>query len=179
MHNIYLCGMIGSGKSAVGRALALKLGRPFLDLDQVMEEEAGKRIHDIVAEETWLGFRQREYRICKRFSAMDRTIVGLGGGTVRFEWNFDALKGSGVIVLLTARLKTLADRVKQNDRPRVNPGTTLEQDLSLMWKRFRPLYYGAADLTLRTDGGKTVAQEVAELIRRLEKRRFFNPGAEG
>ena len=63
--------MIGSGKTAVGRAIARKLRWPFFDLDQIMEKEAGKRIHDIVAKETWLGFREREYQICKKFSKME------------------------------------------------------------------------------------------------------------
>ena len=78
--NIYLCGMIGAGKTAVGKALSEKLGWPFFDLDQIMEEEAGKRIHDIVVEETWLGFREREYDICRRFSGMKKwrnTRIGL------------------------------------------------------------------------------------------------------
>ena len=171
--NIYLCGMIGSGKTAIGLAISRRLQWPFFDLDQVMEEQAGKRIHDIVAEETWVGFREREYAICKRFSKMDHSVIALGGGTVRYEWNRDILRRSGVIVLLTAKLNVLAERVKKNDRPRVNPGVTLEQDLSLLWKRFRHLYYQAADFTYRTDQEKTVKQESDEIIKILERRKFL------
>ncbi|HSB03762.1 MAG TPA: shikimate kinase [Thermodesulfobacteriota bacterium] len=171
--NIYLCGMIGSGKTAIGLAISRRLQWPFFDLDQVMEEEAGKRIHDIVAQETWVGFREREYAICKRFSKMDYSVIALGGGTVRYEWNRDVLKGSGPIILLTAKLKVLAERVKKNDRPRVNPGVNLEQDLSLLWKRFKHLYYQAADFTYRTDQGKTVKQEADEIIKILERRKFL------
>ena len=76
--NIYLCGMIGSGKTAVGKMIAKRLHWPFFDLDQIMEEEAGKGIHEIVAQETWLGFREREYEICKRFSKRDRSVIALG-----------------------------------------------------------------------------------------------------
>ena len=169
--NIYLCGMIGSGKTAIGLAISRRLQWPFIDLDRVMEEEAGKRIHDIVAEETWLGFREREYAICKRFSGMDHSVIALGGGTVRYEWNRDILRGSGAIILLTARRKVLAERVRENDRPRVNPGVSLEQDLSLLWKKFRRLYYLAADFTYRTDQGKTIRQEADEIIRALKKKR--------
>ena len=182
--NIYLCGMIGSGKTAVGLAIAGRLRWPFFDLDRVMEEEAGKRIHDVVAEETWLGFREREYAICKRFSQMDHSVIALGGGTVRYEWNRDILRGTGPVVLLTAKLKVLAERVRKNDRPRVNPGVTLEEDLSVLWKRFKHLYYLAADFTYRTDQGKTVLQEADEIIRIVKKRvqRFEGSrvqGAEG
>lgn len=168
--NLYLCGMIGSGKTAVGLAISKRLQWPFFDLDRIMEEEAGKRIHDIVAEETWLGFREREYAICKRFSKMKHSVIALGGGTVRYEWNRDVLKGSGPVVLLAARLKALAERVRKNDRPRVNPGATLEQDLSVLWKNFKHLYYLAADFTYRTDQGKPVLQEADEIIRILRQR---------
>jgi shikimate kinase len=171
--NIYLCGMIGSGKTAVGLAISRRLQWPFFDLDQVMEEEAGKRIHDIVAEETWVGFREREYAICKRFSKMDHSVIALGGGTVRYEWNRDILRRSGVIVLLTAKLNVLAERVKKNDRPRVNPGANLEQDLSLLWKKFKHLYYLAADFTYRTDQDKTVKQEADEIIKILKRKKIL------
>ena len=162
--------MIGSGKTAVGLAISKRLRWPFFDLDRVMEEEAGKRIHDVVAEETWLGFREREYAICKRFSQMDHSVIALGGGTARYEWNRDILRGSGPVILLTARLKVLAERVKKNDRPRVNLGVTLEQDLSVLWKKFKHLYYLAADFTYPTDQGKTVLQEADEIIRIVKKR---------
>jgi len=171
--NIYLCGMIGSGKTAVGKVIAKRLRWAFFDLDRVMESEAGKRIHDIVAEETWVGFRQREYDICKRFSKMDRSVIALGGGTIRYAWNRDVLKGSGMIVLLTASLRVLADRVRRQDRPRVNPGTSLEADIAILWKRYRHLYYGGADLTYRTDQSRTVKQEAGEIIEKIKKRGFF------
>jgi shikimate kinase len=171
--NLYLCGMIGSGKTAIGLAISRRLNWSFFDLDQVMESEARKRIHEIVAEETWLGFREREYSICKRFSEMNHSVIALGGGTVRYEWNRDILKGSGPVILLTARLKVLAERVRKNDRPRVNPGASLEQDLSLLWRKFKHLYFLAADFTYRTDQGKTVHQEADEIIRILRKKKFL------
>jgi len=168
--NLYLCGMIGSGKTALGIAISRRLQWPFFDLDRVMEEEAGKRIHDVVAEETWLGFREKEYTICKRFSQMNHSVIALGGGTVRYEWNRDILKGTGPIILLTAKLKVLAERVRKNDRPRVNPGVTLEQDLSVLWKKFKHLYYLAADFVYRTDRDITVRQEADEIVKILGER---------
>jgi len=101
---------------------------------------------------------------------MNHTVVALGGGTVRYEWNRDILKGSGPIILLTAKLKVLAERVKKNDRPRVNPGATLEQDLSQLWKRFKHLYYLAADFTYRTDRDETVRHEANDIIRILKQK---------
>ena len=168
--NIYLCGMIGSGKTSIGRAISRIRKRPFFDVDQIMEKEAGKRIHDIVAEEGWVSYREREYQICKRLSKLDQAVVALAGGTVRYAWNIDVLKGSGIFVLLTGKLQTLAERARKNDRPRVNAGTTLEQDLALLWKKSKHLYLGAADLIYKTDRGKTVGQEAEEIIRILKRR---------
>jgi len=137
-----------------------------------MGSEGGKKIVDIVAEETWVGFRQREYDICRRFSKMDRSVIALGGGTIRYAWNRDVLKGSGVIVLLTASLRILADRVRRQDRPRVNPGTSLEADIAILWKKYRHLYYGGADIAYRTDQSKTVEQEAGEIIGKIRERGF-------
>ncbi|MBW2147235.1 MAG: shikimate kinase, partial [Deltaproteobacteria bacterium] len=160
--------MIGSGKTTLGKAIADRLGWPFRDLDRTMESEAGKPFHEVVAEEGWLGFRQREYNICKCFAVMDRSVIALGGGTVRYEWNRDILKGTGVRILLIADLNVLADRVRMNDRPRVNPGTALEEDLKKIWDEHKGLYFNFADIIYATDKGKTVStqrDEVLELLR--------------
>ncbi len=167
--NIYLAGVIGAGKTTVGRLLAEQLGWSFQDLDPAMEVDAGKSFHQVVADEGWLGFRVREYRICKSFARMDRAVVALGGGTVRYEWNRDILRGSGVNVLLAADLKVIADRVRVNDRPRVHPGTTLEEDLELIWGQNKDLYLNWADLIYQTDQGKSPAEEAKDLIQILQR----------
>lgn len=167
--NIYLAGMIGAGKTAVGKPLAEHLGWEFDDLDLAMERMAGKTFHHVVAEEGWLGFRQREYSICKDFARMEKTVIGLGGGTVRYEWNRDVLAGTGVNILLIADLSVLADRVRLNDRPRVNLGTTIEEDLTKIWGTHQDLYYSFADIVYQTDQGKTIPEEVNELLKILQQ----------
>jgi shikimate kinase len=162
--NIYLSGMIASGKTTLGQLLAKRLGWSFDDLDTGMMRMAGKPFQQVVAEEGWLGFRVREYNIIKQFAAMDRTVIGLGGGTVRYQWNRDVLSNTGVKILLVADLKTLAERLKDNDRPRVNPGTTMEQDIARIWEQHQDLYYSFADIVYRTDQGKTIEQEVDDLL---------------
>ncbi|NJL73491.1 MAG: hypothetical protein HC888_19175 [Candidatus Competibacteraceae bacterium] len=98
--NLYLCGMIGSGKTTIGRRLAETTGLSFTDLDQEMERRLGHSFHRLVAEQGWLAFRELEYAICKDFSRLDHHVVCLGGGTVRYQWNVDVMRGSGPIVLL-------------------------------------------------------------------------------
>jgi shikimate kinase len=168
--NVYLSGLIGSGKTTLGERLAARLGRPFFDLDREMNAALGRSFHDLVREQGWLAFRELEYRIVKRFSAMDGVVIALGGGTVRYEWNRDALRGTGVLVFLEADLATLAARVRAADRPRVNPGVSLEDDLAAIWTAAEPLYR-AADLTYRTDAGRSVEEEVEDLAGLLREPR--------
>ncbi len=173
--NIYLCGLIGTGKTSIGKGIARRLRRPFYDVDRIMEKEAGKRIHDIVVEEGWVSYREKEYNISKRLSRKNRSVVAMAGGTVRYEWNMDVFRGTGVFILLIAPIKTLVSRAEKNDRPRVNLGTSLERDLSLIWKKYKDRYQRAADFTYRTGGNKSVKQEAKEIIEILKKERFLNP----
>ncbi len=160
--NIYLCGMIGSGKTSIGKHLAHELRLAFYDLDQEMDRILGHSFHKLVQEKGWLAFRELEYSICKRFSRLECAVVSLGGGTVRYEWNRDVLGGSGLVILLTASLQELARRVRAADRPRVNPGTSLEEDLQEIWEASSQTYYAAADVVYDTDQ-KSIGQSVAEL----------------
>ena len=162
--NIYLTGLIGAGKTTIGIPLAEQLGWAYDDLDLAMQKMAGKDFRQVVAEEGWLGFRQREYSLCKQFANLQRTVIGLGGGTVRYDWNRDVLRGSGCVILLIADLKVLAERVRDNDRPRVNPGVTLEADLQNIWENYQHLYLSFADLIYPTDQGKSISEEVEDII---------------
>lgn len=167
--NVYLSGLIGSGKTTLGERLAERLRRPFLDLDREMNAALGRSFHGLVRERGWLAFRELEYNIVKRFAARDGALCALGGGTVRYAWNRDALRGTGVLVFLEADLTTLAARVRAADRPRVNAGISLEEDLAAIWSAAEPLYR-AADLTYRTDRGLSVDEEAAELTALLRAR---------
>src|SRR5512132_3228896 len=151
--NVYLAGMIGVGKTTIGQQVARTLGRRFYDFDWELKEETKLDLHTLVAERGWLGFRVAEYAVIKRLASLEGAVVGLGGGTVRYQWNLDAMAGTGPIVLLTADLDVLADRVRAADRPRVHPGTTLEEDLQLIWGSSKDLYLKAATYVYRTDLG--------------------------
>jgi shikimate kinase len=163
---IYLCGMIGSGKTTLGIRLAKALGLPFYDLDREMDKILGYSFHRLVQEQGWVAFRELEYSLCKRFAGMRAGVFALGGGTVRYEWNTDVLRGTGVTILLEAPLDVLVERVKRADRPRVHAGTTLEQDVQNIWGKHKGLYHAAADLVFPTDEGEidTMAARLTDLI---------------
>ena len=171
--NIYFSGMIGSGKTTLGRAIANRLSLPFFDLDAEMDRILGYSFHKLVAEKGWVPFRELEYSICKGFAGKQGVLCCLGGGTVRYEWNIDVLSGTGVMVLLEVSPEELIRRVRQADRPRVNPGTTLEEDVRRMWSESKQKYYAPADLIYRAEG-KSTEDEVEELIRLLRQQ----PGLE-
>ena len=160
--NIYFCGMIGSGKTTIGRHLAWILNRDFYDLDQEMDRVLGYSFHVLVEKEGWMPFRELEYSICKRFAELENSIICLGGGTVRYEWNLDVIRGSGLVILLTASLEELVKRVKLADRPRVNVGTSLEEDIQLIWEKSKNKYYSAADVVYPTDQ-KSIDDEIQDL----------------
>jgi shikimate kinase len=170
--NIYFCGMIGSGKTAVGEMLAQRLNWPFFDLDREMDRELGRSFHDLVREKGWLAFRELEYKICKRFSRLNRAVIALGGGTVRYEWNTDIFRGTGIMILLESSLSTLAARVHKADRPRVNPGVSLEEDLERIWSSAAHLYRGCADMVYHVDQEKSLPEEVQDIGNLLRDRNF-------
>jgi shikimate kinase len=160
--------MIGSGKTTIGSRLARDLSLPFFDLDREMDRRLGYSFHRLVQEKGWVAFRELEYSICKEFAGRNRSLVCLGGGTVRYEWNTDVLRGTGLIILLTASLEELARRVRAADRPRVNVGTSLEEDLEKIWSESADKYRQAADWIYPTDN-KTVDEAVDELKPRLRE----------
>ena len=160
--NVYFSGMIGSGKTTIGRKLAGLLEREFLDLDQEMDRILGCSFHKLVQEQGWLAFRELEYSICKDFSKRRNAVIALGGGTMRYEWNRDILKGSGIIIHLNTPLKVLIERVRRADRPRVHASTTLEEDVHRIWTESSRKYLDSADIIYET-AQKSIKDEIREL----------------
>ncbi|MFP4329336.1 MAG: shikimate kinase [Alkalispirochaetaceae bacterium] len=161
--NLYLSGMIGSGKTTLGRLLSDRLEVPMLDLDEEMDRRLGYSFHELVAEHGWVPFRELEYSICKSFAEAKGSVVCLGGGTVRYEWNRDVLRGTGVMVLLEAREDVLIERVSKADRPRVHRDTSLAEDVRRIWREHAETYRRAADIIYRTDE-KELPEEIEELL---------------
>ena len=160
--NIYLSGLIGSGKTTIGLELAEELKRPFFDLDREMDKILGYSFHKLVIDDGWVAFRELEYSICKNFTDHENAIIGLGGGTVRYKWNIDVLRGSGKIVFLETPIDELIKRVTLSDRPRVHPDTTIAEDISKIWNLYKDLYYDSADIIYKTEN-KSLELEVSEL----------------
>jgi len=167
---LWLLGMMGAGKSAVGRALAAELGLPFLDLDREVEAAAGCSIAELFASKGEAAFRRRE-RAALEALAGRRAVVALGGGAPAQPGVPARLAASGTRVYLRARPETLLARIGEAaDRPLLaglGPAERLAELRRLL--ALREPAYREAELVLDTDG-LDVAGVAAELARRLAQR---------
>ena len=157
--NVSLIGMPSSGKTTLGRALAQKLGRTFVDLDQEIVKAAGCSIPEIFEAEGEDGFRARESEQAARFGKESRLLISCGGGTVKRPENIRALRQNGVILFIDRPLEALT----------VGGGRPLSSSpeaLRVMEAQRRPLYEGAADAIIPNDG--TLDQAVSRALDALE-----------
>ena len=146
---VVLVGMMGSGKSAIGKALAERLGVPFLDSDAEIERAANTTIPEIFARDGEDFFRRRESEVIKRLLSGPACILSTGGGAFMAERNRTAITNQGVSLWLKASLDTLWERVRhKNSRPLLrtaNPKKTLSDLLDQ-----RTPVYSLANLTVET-----------------------------
>lgn len=146
--NIILIGMPGCGKSALGRALAEKLGKPFVDADQEIIRQAGKSIPDIFAQEGEVGFRKRETEVLRRLGSMSGQVIATGGGCVTREENKDLLRQNGKLIWVQRPVAVLPTQ----GRPLSQRG-----NLEDMAKARMPLYADFADEIIDNSGTREAA----------------------
>ena len=116
--NIILTGFMGTGKTAVGREVAVRLGRPFVDLDDLIVQRAGKSIPEIFAQDGEPVFRALEAAVCGEMAAPAGLVIATGGGAVVNSANREALAAGGTVICLEADLETILQRVgRGDDRP--------------------------------------------------------------
>ena len=149
MNNIVLCGFMGCGKSTVGRNLARKTGKRFVDMDAYIEKKTGKKISEIFAERGEDGFRDIEHEVCLELAQKSNLIIASGGGAFTFERNVEAFKGSDIIVLLDVPLERIRYRLRNDKvRPLLQRPDKNKAMTELYNKRY-PLYKAAADVTVK------------------------------
>ena len=169
--SIALIGFMGTGKTVVGKAVAEKLGRDFVELDVLIEQKAGKPIPEIFQQEGEVAFRELEIEVIKRVAENKKQVIACGGGIVLNKINIDRLKKDSVIVYLTALPKVILERVSgdRGERPLLqvtNPALTIQELL-----RFRkPFYERAADIKINTSNWdvNSVAEQIINRIKQVE-----------
>ncbi len=164
--SIVLIGMMGVGKSSIGRRLGVRLGVPFVDADAEIEKAAGMSIADIFARHGEADFRSGEARVIARLLEGGPQVLATGGGAVMATDTRAAIKAKGVSIWLSADFDVLMRRIskRKNDRPMLqtaDPAATLRQLLTE-----REPIYAQADITVHS---REVPHDaiVAEIMRDL------------
>ena len=158
--NIYLIGMMGSGKSTVGKTLSEKMNKPFIDLDSEIENRTGKNISEIFDTDGEEQFRKMETKQLKQYS---ESIVACGGGIILKDENREFINGNGATILLTASIEELSHRLSDSgNRPLLADNNT-EEALTKLWLERQVNYLNTADLTIQTDG-KNPEQLTEEIL---------------
>jgi shikimate kinase len=117
--NIIITGFMGTGKSTVGKLVAEKLGRPFVDTDEEIVKQAGKTIPEIFAQEGEAVFRHMERRICQFLADQCGYVIATGGGMLVDEGNRAVMLASGLVVCLRASPEVIQRRLQidETERP--------------------------------------------------------------
>lgn len=165
--SLILVGMMGAGKTTVGRMLARRLKRTFYDSDEEIERRCGVRIPVIFDIEGEAGFRARERQVITELCALEKAVIATGGGVVLAEENRRSIASHGTVVYLHARPPNLWQRVRHDrNRPLLataDPRKKLEE----LYAERDPLYREVADIVI--DTGKQSVQTLAkDLLARLE-----------
>ena len=157
--NVALIGMPSCGKTTIGRALADRLGKRFVDLDEEIVRAAGRSIPDLFTAEGEDGFRAREAEQTARFAREGRQVLSCGGGVVKRPENLRALRQNGVVLFIDRPLDALTVGGGR-------PLSTSAEALKTMEAQRRPLYLAAADAVIPNE--TTVADAVAAALEALD-----------
>lgn len=165
--NIFLVGMMGAGKTTLGKSLAQRLGLAFVDLDRVLVERTGVPVTTIFEIEGEQGFRKRESLALAEAAAGSDRVIATGGGAILAEENRRVMRDNGTVVYLRARLESLWERTRHDSsRPLLktpDPKGTLER---LLGER-DPLYREAAHVVVDT-GAHSASSALARVVTALK-----------
>ncbi len=177
--NIFLVGLMGSGKTTIGRALARKLNMRFVDADHEIEARTGASIPLIFGIEGEASFRQREADVIRDLTAQQGIVLATGGGAVLNEQSRQYLHQRGTVVYLRASVNSILQRTS-HDRSRpllqtADPRARIEE----LSKQRAPLYQEVAHITVET-GRPNVQSVVQNILAQLEQStEAHTPGASG
>ncbi len=160
--NIYLIGLMGAGKTTIGRQLARALQLPFYDSDKAIEEATGVDIPTIFEFEGEDGFRQREQKMIQQLTTLRGIVLATGGGAILREENRQLLQGNGFVVYLCCSVDKIIERTKRDaQRPLLqtdDPRARVEQ----LFAQREHLYKECADYEVNTGDlqSKTVVKNI-------------------
>jgi len=161
--NVVLIGYRGTGKTVVGNRLAKVLNKRLVKMDELITEKAGMSIPEIVEKYGWDKFRDLESEVAEEVGKMDDCIVDTGGGVILRKVNVDNLRKKGVIILLKADVKTIIERIKDDqERPSLTRKKSFTEEVAEVLEQRRKKYEEAADYAI--DTSKLTVDEVVDKI---------------
>ena len=167
-NNIILIGLMGTGKTTVGRQLARKLRMEFYDSDRVIEERTGADIPLIFEKEGEQGFRDREQAIIDELTQKNNIILATGGGAILRPENRHHMISRGTVFYLKSSLKTLLERTsKDKNRPLLHADEPAESILNRLLIERGPLYEETADYTIET-ANNSIHSVIQAIIKSLD-----------
>ncbi len=173
LKNIVLMGMMGTGKTTVGKRLAQRLGREFFDSDQEIESAVGMKIPEIFARYREIRFRSEEKLVVHKLAALSGIVLATGGGAALDPDNMAALRRSGVLITLRAAPEVILERVsRKGDRPLLRKANPLAEIQILLEQR--EFAYRQGDIEV--DTSELTPDEVADLIIERLKEKGYGKG---
>lgn len=171
--NVYLVGMMGAGKTTLGKALAQKTGQEFIDTDRVLVERTGVPVATIFEIEGEEGFRRRETAVIAELARRSGCIVATGGGAVISEENRRVMRDSGTVVYLRARLENLWERTRHDATRPLLVTADPRGTLAALLEARDPLYRDAAHIVMETSsqGAIALVNRVAAALQERETHR--------
>ena len=163
--NIYLIGMMGTGKTTIGKILSTIMQKVFIDLDTEIERSTGKNIDEIFDKDGEASFRILESKQLKLYS---NSIIACGGGVILIEENIHFLKTHGIVILLTSKIKELSQRLNKSYRRPLLKSKNINDTLTGQWAKREKYYNEAADHLIKTDG-KTPISIANEILLTVNK----------
>lgn len=162
-NNIILIGMMGSGKSTVGKILADSLKFDFVDLDEFIEKNEAMAISDIFAKQGEDYFRKLEFNAAKETIHLQDTVISTGGGIIKNEANIAALKKAGTVFYLSAPANILYRRIKGDS---ARPLLKTEEEFAKILEERENAYKQADFMIDATKSPEEIAQEIIEIFGR-------------
>lgn len=173
--NIVLTGFMGTGKSSVGREVARRLGRPFVDMDAEIEAQTGQSIAAIFAQEGEPHFRNLEAELCRKLSARRGLVIATGGGALIDEENRRRLSDSGLVICLTCQVKEILRRLDASDDRPLLAGHERKRELERLLARRRAAYEA---IPHRIDTTGLMVDETADQVIALWQKEAFSIAAQ-
>jgi shikimate kinase len=164
--NIFLVGMMGAGKTTVGKLLAQQMGKTFIDSDEEIQNRTGVTITHIFDIEGEAGFRSREAGVIQDLAGRDNIVLATGGGAVLSEHNRAVLRDNGLVVYLKSTVFDLWQRTRHDRSRPLLLTADPRAKLKALFEQRDPLYMQVADVVMPT-GKQSVQSLVAQLRQEL------------